>query len=234
MNLFTRIFQSSLGKKYVMAVSGGGLFLFVVGHMLGNLQIYLGPDAINTYGDFLQHTPEILWPARITLLTLVGLHIYCAITLSAENKKARPIPYENPVFPAASFASRTMLVSGAVLFFFIIYHLLHFTVMSTSINLTHQNFSELVDHKQRHDVYRMMVIGFKNPVVSFFYVFSMALLYLHLSHGVSSMFQSLGWKKESYAGIIGTFAQRAALLIFLGNCSIPLAILLGFIPEKPL
>ncbi len=234
MNLFNRIFQSSLGKKYVMAISGCGLFMFVLGHMLGNLQIYLGQDAINAYGDFLQHTPEILWPARIVLLALIGLHIYCALKLSAENKEARPVPYDQPKFPAASFASRTMLVSGVVLFSFIVYHLLHFTAMATRINLTHQDFSLLVDGKNRHDIYRMMVIGFKNPLVSFFYVFSMGLLYLHLSHGVASMFQSLGWKKESYAGLIGGFARRVALVIFLGNCSIPLAILLGIIPDKPM
>jgi succinate dehydrogenase / fumarate reductase cytochrome b subunit len=232
MNLFIRLFRSSLGKKYVMAVSGGGLFLFVVGHMLGNLQIYLGPEAINAYGHFLQSTPEILWPARIGLLTLVGLHIYCAITLTAENREARPVPYASPKYPAASFASRTMIVSGLVLLFFIVYHLLHFTVMAKSINLTHQDFGALEDSKHRHDIYRMLIIGFGNPAVSFFYVFSMALLYLHLSHGVSSMFQSLGWKKNSYADLVHKFAQTISLLIFLGNCSIPVCILLGILPDK--
>ena len=228
------MFGSSLGKKYVMAVSGCGLFIFVIGHMLGNLQIYLGPEALNAYGDFLQRTPEILWPVRIGLLCLVGLHIYCAIKLSAENKAARPIPYDAPVFPAATFASRTMLVSGVILLTFIVYHLLHFTVMAKPVNLTHQDFGTLVDAKNRHDIYRMMVIAFKNPVVSFFYVFSMSLLYLHLSHGVSSMFQSLGWKKKSYAGLIGSFANIISLVIFLGNCSIPIAILVGIIPDKPI
>ena len=234
MNFLNRLFHSSLGKKYVMAISGGALFLFVLAHMLGNLQIYLGPEVINAYGDFLQKTPEILWPARLGLLGLVGLHIYCAINLAAENKAARPIPYDAPVFPSATFASRTMLISGLVILSFIIYHLLHFTVMARAINLTHQDFATLVDSKQRHDVYRMMVIGFRNPVVSFFYILSMSLLYLHLSHGVSSMFQSLGWKKRTYAGLIGGFARGISLVIFLGNCSIPISILLGILPDKPI
>jgi succinate dehydrogenase / fumarate reductase cytochrome b subunit len=232
MILFNRVFESSLGKKYVMALSGCGLFLFVIAHMLGNLQIYLGPESINAYGNFLQKTPEILWPARIGLLCLAGLHVYCALMLSAENKAARPIPYDSPVFPSATFASRTMLVSGVVLLVFIVYHLLHFTVMFRQINLTHQDFGLLRDSKNRHDVYRMMVVAFKNPVVSFFYVFSMSLLYLHLSHGVSSMFQSLGWKKKPYACLIGGFARTVSLVIFLGNCSIPVSILLGIIPDQ--
>jgi succinate dehydrogenase / fumarate reductase cytochrome b subunit len=232
MNLFNRVFESSLGKKYVMAITGCGMFAFVVGHMLGNLQIYLGRDAINTYGHFLQTTPEILWPARIGLLVMVSLHVFCAMKLSAENKEARPIPYASPQYPAASLSSRTMLISGLIILSFIIYHLLHFTVMAKAINLTGQDFAPLTDEKGRHDIYGMMILGFRNPVVSFFYVFAMALLYFHLRHGVASMFQSLGWKKRSYAGIIGRIADVASLVIFLGNCSIPISILVGFISDK--
>jgi succinate dehydrogenase / fumarate reductase cytochrome b subunit len=101
-------FRSSLGKKYVMAVTGFALLVFAIGHMVGNLQVFLGPNQINTYGHFLQSAPELLWGARLGLLVMVGLHIYAAIKVSAENKAARPVPYANFKPVAASFASRTM------------------------------------------------------------------------------------------------------------------------------
>src|SRR3954447_21249330 len=120
-------FRSSLGKKYVMAVTGFALLIFVIGHMLGNLQVFLGPDQINAYGNFLQTTPELLWSARIGLLVMIGLHLYSGITLWAENKAARPVGYGAYKPMAASWASRTMLMSGLIVASFIIYHLLHYT-----------------------------------------------------------------------------------------------------------
>ena len=212
-----------------MASSGCGLFLFVLGHLLGNLQIFLGSEALNRYGHFLQSTPEILWPARLGLLALVGLHIWSAVKLSAENKAARPVGYANtPVAIAASYASRTMLMSGLIIAAFIIYHLLHFTVQAEVVNLAQQDFKTLVDAQGRHDVYRMLVAGFSRPLVSGFYILAMALLSLHLSHGVSAMFQSVGLKNGAYTPLLNRFAAVAAALIFLGYVSIPVAVLLGF------
>src|SRR5215475_6211412 len=128
MNLITRVFNSSLGKKYIMAVSGCVLFLFVIGHLAGNLQVFLGPEAINRYGHFLQSNTELLWPVRIILLTFIVLHIWAAASLSTENKAARPIAYGAYKPVGSSYASRTMLMSGLVVLAFIIYHLLHYTV----------------------------------------------------------------------------------------------------------
>lgn len=224
MNLMTKIFSSSLGKKYIMAISGMGLFVFVVLHLIGNLQIFLGEEAINRYGYFLQSNLELLWPARIGLIALVVLHIWSAIKLSIENKRARPISYERNEVVAASYASRTMMMSGLIIAAFVIYHLLHFTVQVPEVNLTHQNFLELHDAKGRHDVFTMMIVGFSNPLVCAFYILAMALLCLHLSHGVSAMFSSLGWKNDAYAPAIDCFAKTASLLIFLGYVSIPVAI----------
>src|ERR1700742_200064 len=119
MNVLSNIFKSSLGKKYVMAISGLIMFLFVIGHLAGNLQIFLGPEAINRYGHFLQTNPEIIWPARIGLLICVGLHIWSAIKVSAENKAARPIPYGVYKPVASTYASRTMLMSGLIILAFI-------------------------------------------------------------------------------------------------------------------
>jgi len=208
-----------------MAVTGLALFLFVVAHLIGNLQIFLGWEVINRYGHFLQSNLELIWPARIGLLVLVLLHIWSAIRLSAENKAARPQPYARQELVAASYASRTMLMSGLIILAFIIYHLLHFTVLVPAINLTGKNFETFVDAKGNHDIFAMLVIGFRNPWVSGFYIVAMFLLFLHLGHGVSAMFQSLGWKSPAYAPLIDKFAQMVSWLIFLGYISIPISIL---------
>jgi len=229
MNLITRTWHSSLGKKYIMALTGCALFGFVIAHLVGNLQIFLGSENLNRYGYFLQTTPELIWPARIGLIVLVVLHIVAAVQLSAENKRARSIPYAQYEVVAASYASRTMLMSGLIIAAFVIYHLLHFTVQIPGINFTGQDFRILEDAKQRHDIYQMMVVGFKQPLVSGFYILGMALLCLHLSHGASSMFQSLGWKNKYYGKFIDKAAMVVAILIFLGYCSIPLAVLSGVI-----
>src|SRR5438045_6404518 len=157
-----------------MAVSGFVLLLFVIGHLIGNLQVFLGPEAINRYGHFLQSNMEIVWPARIGLLACVLLHIWSAIKLSAENRAARPVQYAEWNPTTASYASRTMLMSGLIIFAFIIYHLLHFTAQVEYINLTHQNFTRFEDPEHRHDIFKMMVVGFNNPAVSIFYIIGMA------------------------------------------------------------
>src|SRR5215471_21129155 len=128
MKIIANIFGSSVGKKFIMAVSGLVLFLFVVGHMAGNLQIFLGPEALNRYGHFLQTNPELIWPARLGLLLMVGLHIWSAAALSRENKAARPVGYAEYQPVGSSLASRTMLMSGLIILVFIVYHLLHYTV----------------------------------------------------------------------------------------------------------
>src|SRR5882757_614261 len=145
MNIVSNIFSSSLGKKYIMALTGFVMFLFVLGHLAGNLQIFLGPEAINRYGHFLQSNPELIWPARIVLLLMVGLHIWSAVKLSLENKAARPIGYAEYQPVASSYASRTMLMSGLIVLAFVIYHLLHFTVQAQYVNFTGQNFVDFVD-----------------------------------------------------------------------------------------
>jgi succinate dehydrogenase / fumarate reductase, cytochrome b subunit len=230
-------FQSSLGKKYVMAITGIVLFIFVIMHMLGNLQIFLGPAGINTYAEFLHTNPGLLWSARLGLLIMIALHIAAAVKLSAENRAARPVNYATPKFAAASYASRTMLMSGLIVFVFIIYHLLHFTVQAPGVHLLGPEHPDLptgrfVDLQDplagpngRHDVYRMMVVGFSSFLVSGFYIVGVALLMLHLSHGVSSMFQSLGLNNKRYGRLIDRFALGAAILIFAGYISIPLAVL---------
>src|SRR5580698_3269610 len=123
------LFCSSLGKKYLMAATGLVMILFVIGHLAGNLQIFLGPEAINRYGDFLQTNVELLWPVRLALIAIILIHIWSATRLTLENRAARPVAYQQWQPTAASYASRTMMYSGVIVAVFIIYHILHFTVM---------------------------------------------------------------------------------------------------------
>jgi succinate dehydrogenase / fumarate reductase cytochrome b subunit len=215
-----------LGKKYLMAITGIGLFLFVIGHMLGNLQFLIpdGGEAINKYGHFLQSTPEILWPARIGLLALVIIHIAAGLALTIENRQAREQQYAEKKIVDATLASRTMLVSGGVIFAFVGYHLAHFTLMTT-----HPEFRDMHDAIGRHDVHRMMVAGFSNAYVSGFYVLAVGLLCFHLSHGVAAMFQSLGLQNEVYKARIETFAKIAAVILFLGYAAIPVSVWAGVV-----
>ena len=220
MNMLLRLVTSSLGKKFLVAVTGAGLFLFVIGHLVGNLQIFLGPESINRYGHFLQTTPEILWPARVGLLAFVIIHIWTSIALTLENRAARATPYEVKEVVAASLASRTMIWSGLIILAFVLFHLAHYTLL-----IVHPEFRDLHDANGWHDIYQMMILGFSNGWVSGFYVLAIGLLCIHLSHGVGAMFQTLGLKNEAYALIIDRCAVVIAVVIFLGYISIPLAVL---------
>ncbi|MBI1839433.1 MAG: succinate dehydrogenase cytochrome b subunit [Verrucomicrobia bacterium] len=232
MKVITRLWRSSLGKKYLMALSGIALWVFVIGHLLGNLQVFLGPEKINGYAHFLKSQAGLLWGSRLGLLAMVVLHVASAISLSRQNRAARPIDYGAGAPPlAASYASRTMLMSGLIVAFFIVYHLLHYTLIVPAVNLQGVDFAtyqrKLADNSETPDVYRMMIVGFRHPAVAASYVIAVGLLCLHLSHGLSSMFQSLGITRFSREGR-DCFARGVGLLLFLGYCSIPISILLGF------
>ena len=216
-------FESSIGRKMTVAVTGLVLFVFVIFHMLGNLQIFLGPDALNDYARHLDETPFLLWPARVFLLCALLIHISLSLKLANENRKARPVRYVYEDTVQASRASRTMVITGLLVFFFIVYHLLHFT-----FGVTNPEFSHGVDSKGREDVYSMVVFSFQNGWISGTYILAMFFLYLHLSHGAASVFQTLGFSESSRVRKTAErFGGWAALLIFIGNSLIPLAVLLG-------
>lgn len=217
--------KSSIGKKAVMAVTGFFLFGFVLVHMLGNLQIFLGPEALNSYAEHLEDLPFLLWPARLFLLTTLIVHMTVGIQLAIENKNARGlVPYAVKNTVQASVASRTMVMSGLIIFAFIVYHLLHFTW-----GVTNPEFFHLTDTKGREDVYSMVVLSFRNVYISAAYIFAMAVLCLHLSHGIPSFFQSLGFNDEKWMPKLKCFGIAAAVIIFIGNSSIPAAALLHFL-----
>lgn len=230
MNSLQTFWKSTLGKKYVMALTGAGLFLFVIGHMVGNLQFFLPPPYINRYGNFLHSTPELLWPVRLGLLALVGLHILAALTLTLQNRAARPARYAGGKGAyGASLASRTLLLSGLTIAAFIVYHLLHFTLQEPRANFVEgANFEILAEPKTGyHDVFAMITLGFQQPVVAFFYVLSVGLLCLHLGHGVAAMFQSLGLRNAAWGPRIATAARVLSVLIFVGYASIPVSVRFG-------
>src|ERR1700724_279488 len=186
--VISTLFRSSIGRKFVVAVTGLILILFVIGHLLGNLQIFLGPEWINSYSQHLRDLGPLLWIIRFVLLCTVVLHIYFTILLAIENRRARPDSYIDKENVKATWASRHMLVSGLVVLAFIIFHLLHFTARKFN-----PQFPLLkLDPLNRYDVYSMMVYGFQNVYVSSFYIVGLFLLTVHLTHGSSSFFQSLG------------------------------------------
>jgi len=209
----------------IVAITGILLILFVIGHLLGNLQIFLGPDWINGYSQHLRDLGPLLWAIRIFLLAAVTIHIYATIQLAIENRRARPEPYIRKEHVKATFASRHMVMSGLIVLAFIIYHIAHFTV-----RVTDRRFLLLkADPLNRYDVYSMMVYGFQNYLVSGFYVLALFLLTLHLSHGSSSFFQSLGLNDRKLTPRLALGGRIVAWLLFAGYTSIPIAILLGLI-----
>jgi succinate dehydrogenase / fumarate reductase cytochrome b subunit len=229
-NPLLRFCSSSIGRKWIVALTGLVLFGFVVGHLIGNLQVFLGSsEPINRYGAFLQGLGELLWAIRFFLLAMLVLHIVFTIKLRMENRVARPVNYAVIERRATSPAARWMLLSGLMVFCFIVYHLLHYTVQVPAVNGIGQNFETLHDSKGRHDVYRMMILGFSNPVASAFYVVGVALLSLHLNHGIMSMFQTLGLNSGKVRPLWEKGGPAVSWLIFLGYASIPVAILTGIV-----
>jgi succinate dehydrogenase / fumarate reductase cytochrome b subunit len=224
MSDYWRGLSSTVGTKFLVALTGALLVAFVIGHMLGNLQIYLGPEAINSYAVFLKSKPGLLWGARLGLLAAVIIHIWGISRLSLRNQEARPESYALKRAVASSFSSRTMLLSGAVLLAFIVYHLLHFTIGATNP----QQF-RLIDELGRHDVYSMTILGFQQPLVAISYILAMGILGLHLAHGIASIFHSMGWSRPKTAPLIELAGRLVALLLVIGFISIPISALLGWI-----
>jgi succinate dehydrogenase / fumarate reductase cytochrome b subunit len=210
---------STIGRKVVMALTGAILFGFVLVHMLGNLQVYLGPEAMNNYGIFLRHFLHGtgIWVARAILLAAVVLHIWSATSLTLTSRRARPEGYRKEKWKESTYASRTMRWGGVILLLFVIYHLLHFTT-----GTLHQSFIE-------GDVYHNFVAGFRNVWVSAFYIFAMLALGLHLRHGLWSMCQTLGVSHPRYIRMAHVGAWIFAAIIVIGNISFPLAVLAGIV-----
>jgi succinate dehydrogenase / fumarate reductase, cytochrome b subunit len=228
LNLPGSLFNSSIGKKFLMAFTGLVLFGFVTGHLLGNLQIFLPPQKINAYGHMLESLGAGLWLIRLFLLACLVVHVWVAIQLTLENRAARPTAYAIDHVNRATLASRVMGRTGLVVLAFLIYHLLDF-----SFRLQHPEWGRptfaLADGTLVRDVHTMMVQGFSRPGVSFFYILAVGLLSYHLSHGIVSLVQTLGLKNEQWTRGLELFSTAYCWLYFLLSAAIPLAILGGLV-----
>jgi succinate dehydrogenase / fumarate reductase cytochrome b subunit len=221
------LWDSAIGKKIVMAVTGIVLVAFVIAHMLGNLKIFAGPDEINAYSRFLRTVgePELgygdaLWLVRIVLLTCVTLHITAAYQLTRMNWQARPVGYESRKNVETSFAALTMRWGGMLLAIFIVFHIAHFTLGAVGF--------EPGQFKDLH-VYENVVAGFSVWSVAVFYIIAMGALCLHLDHGIWSMLQTLGWSTARNTGTLKVLSRIIAIVVFAGFVSIPVAVMTGLV-----
>ena len=216
--------KSSIGKKSLMAVTGLMLVGFVVGHLLGNLQIFLGAEVLNEYAMHLLELGPLLWVMRGGLLLALVVHVVVAISLTLDNRRARPTGYSFRASVQTTYAARTMMVSGVIILAYLVYHLLHFT-----FRITNPDISNLHDAAGHHDVYSMVVLSFKDPLIAGVYIVAQLLLAAHLSHGFGSMFQSLGWICEGNEYFMKKLSMAIGALIGLGYISIPVAVLMNIL-----
>lgn len=215
--IIARIWDSTIGKKVLVALTGLILTLFLAAHLGGNLLVYAGAEAFDEYAEFLHgmlHGTGI-WVFRVVLLACLVLHVAATISLARRNRAARE-NYENKAVIQAKKSSLIMIWSGLTILAFVIFHILHFTVRTDS---------ELaaIAAKSPH---QMVIVGFQNPLVVLFYIIAMSLLCSHLSHGVQSMFQTLGWRSRKTASLLDKFSVAYAAIIWIGFVSIPISILL--------
>jgi len=226
MSWWLELYESDIGKKGVMATTGIVLFGFVMLHMLGNLKLYLGAEHFNEYASWLREigapaVPHsgVLWTLRIALLLALALHIHSAYSLTVTNLRARPVAYSRHENLESTHAARTMRWGGVALFLFVVYHLAHLT---WGWRIVHPDFVP-------GDPYHNVVSGFRVWWVSAIYAAAQIALGLHLYHGLSSMFQSLGWFRPGFEPTRRRFAQLFAWVVTVGNLSFPIAVLTGVV-----
>jgi succinate dehydrogenase / fumarate reductase cytochrome b subunit len=220
--------KSSIGKKWIVGLSGALLILFVIAHLAGNLTIYIGPygEGINVYAQALHASTAFLWAARGGLLVVFLIHIFTTLSLVLENRRARPQRYAVKTHVQSTVFVRTMALSGLVVLSFLIFHVLQFAAGLSP-------HSGLYDMEGRHDVAAMIIQSFHNPWVSGFYLLSLVLLGMHLSHGISSIFQTFGLNGRKSSGLIKCAALVASWALMAGFASIPLASVSGYLKVLP-
>ncbi|MGH8904063.1 MAG: succinate dehydrogenase cytochrome b subunit [Egibacteraceae bacterium] len=218
-------YRSAVGKKYVMAITGIVLMLYVLAHMVGNLKVYLGPTSLNAYAEFLRDLGEpvaprsvVLWILRAALAAAFVLHVHAAYVLTVMNRRARPAAYQSKRdYVAANFAARTMRWSGVIVGLFVLFHLADLTWGFANPAFV------------RGDVYHNVVASFQRWPVSVFYILANLALGLHLYHGAWSLFQSLGVNNPRFNHWRRNFAVTFALVVTLGNVTFPTMVLAGIV-----
>ncbi len=229
MGWFGKYLKSSIGAKHVMAVTGLMLVGFILAHMAGNLQVFLGAKALNDYAYKLQSLGPVLWIMRIGLIFIFLLHVSSAMRLVMMNRAARPVKYKMVHTEKSTFASRAMAMSGLIVLAFLVFHLMQFTFGGGPFPEDFNQIDKLTGLTDRHHVYNMVVAGFSRIPVGISYIVAISLLSLHLSHGISSIFQSLGLNHSKYNKLIKMAGPSVALLVLVGNCSMPIACMAGWL-----
>jgi len=216
--------KSPVGRKIVMALSGLIMVLFVIVHLMGNASVFTGPDGINAYAAKLQGLGPFIWVFRLIMVSVFSLHICFGILLTLENSAVRPASYAVKKYLRSTFASRTMIWTGLIIAVYLVYHLLHFTFhtigpgISSALN---------VDASGRPDVFRMVVLGLQDLSASFIYIAAIIAAALHLTHGIQSVFQTLGGNNDRTFPVIIRAGTVAAVILLLGYISVPLAVIAG-------
>ena len=236
MNALTRClatyWSSSIGKKLVVALTGIVLVLFLAGHLIGNLVVFMGPEPFNEYAYFLHHMLHGagIWVFRAVMIVMIVAHIVATVALTRQNRAARK-SYEHSATIQASKSSRTMILSGLTILAFVIYHMLHFTarIGNEYNSLERYNTTLHGVEGEVHNAWLMVIDGFNWWPATAFYVIAMTLLCSHLMHGVGSIFQTLGFRSKKASSLIQQISIGYSLFIWLGFISIPVAILVfGF------
>ncbi len=214
-------YKTSIGMKLLMGITGFIFIGFVTGHMIGNLQVFLGAEKLNAYAHTLQSLGALLWVIRLSLLTFFAVHIFFAIKLYFQNRASRPVKYVKEVNVESTFSSRIMIWSGLAMFSFVVYHLMHFTLI-----ITNPEYAVL---KENLDVYSMMIVGFSNYWISAVYMVAMIFLALHVNHAVFSVFQTFGLTNAKWIPLLRRIGNIYALIILAGYLSMPVGVLLNII-----
>lgn len=219
------VLKSAVGRKVVMAITGQLMVLFVIVHLLGNSSIFVGPDGINAYAKHLHDLGPLVWLFRLGMLAFISVHVFFGIQLTLENSSATPGSYAVSVKRRATFSSSTMIWTGVIIMLFVVYHLAHFTARVTP------GLQLGTDSLGRFDVYSMVLGSFRNGGVTFIYVAAMIALFLHLSHGVQSFFQTLGWNNANTMPKLNALGKTVAFVLLIGYVSIPVTILAGILSK---
>ncbi|MCB9890041.1 MAG: succinate dehydrogenase cytochrome b subunit [Planctomycetes bacterium] len=222
-----RLFHSSIGRKFSMALTGLLLFGFLIGHLSGNLLIFKGQGPLNDYAAWLASLGPVLWVVRLVLLAIFATHVVLGISLAKENRAARPERYAYESTVKATLPSRWMVRTGLLVLAYVLYHLAHFT-----FGIVQPAGHAMVDATGRPDVYGMVVHGFRNPVVTLSYVAFLAVLGFHLWHGLASFFQTMGLSHQRYSRCVRALAHLATWILILGYVAIPMAVLTGLVGKS--
>ncbi len=217
------LLTSNVGRKVLMAVSGLFLVLFAVAHLVGNSTIWFGAGWINAYAEHLHELPFVVWPFRAFMLFTLCVHIFFGITLTLENWGASPSKYAVKKTQKVTLSSKTMIWSGLTLLVFIVLHLLHFTIKALP------GVVQIMDSHGRPDVYTMMVAGMYSILPAALYVLAMVVLFLHTSHGIGSIFQTIGINNDKTLPKFNLAAKLLAAVFLVGFGAIPVLIAAHFL-----